>query len=372
MKRLIAGAFLLLAAACQSFSAQPIIVTETSSPIAINVLPSATPSVVASATSLASPTSPPPTSIPPTPIPATLAPFPVSPENLDPSPIPPNAGFPASAPVPLALSEHDHFYFSRPVLNAELDRLIPSNRYGSIQIGTKNDAHGGVDMVMDIGTPLVAAAPGTVIFTGVGLFDGKGRANDPYGVAIVIAHDFGFDGEHLYTAYAHLSQTYVDVGQHVERGEVIGISGNTGLTTGPHLHFEVRSGTNSALKTRNPELWIAPPEGWGVLAGRITDAEDKVVLNIPVQVTSVKTGQHWESNSYATENELTQDAYYQENFVLGDLPAGRYKIQITYLYTWFTAEVEIKPGAVTYFNFHGYNGFNFELPEEPSLDFVPE
>jgi len=372
MKRLVAGLFLLLASACQSLSAQPIIVTETSSPTSAIILPTATTTPAPSATSTASPTSPSPTSPSPTSIPPTVAPFPVSPGDLQPSPIPLSAGFPASAHVPLALSEHDHFYFSRPVLNAELDRLIPSNRYGSIQLGTKNDAHGGVDIVMDIGTPLVAAAPGTVIFTGVGLFDGKGRANDPYGVAIVIAHDFGFDGEHLYTAYAHLSQTYVEVGQHVERGEVIGLSGNTGLTTGPHLHFEVRSGTNSALKTRNPELWIAPPEGWGVLVGRITDSEDKVVLNIPVDVSSLKTGLHWESSSYATENKLTPDAYYQENFVLGDLPAGRYKILIIYLYTWFTAEVEIKPGAVTYFDFHGYNGFNFELPEEPSLDFVPE
>jgi murein DD-endopeptidase MepM/ murein hydrolase activator NlpD len=300
-----------------------------------------------------------------------LAPFPVS-IALQPTSFPLQGGFPSRAAIPLALSEHDHFYFSLPVKNADLGHLIPSQRYGVIQAaGGSKDAHLGLDIGLDIGTPVLAAAPGTVIWASYGLLCNCTDTNDPYGIAIVIRHDFGFEGERLYTVYAHLSETEVKVAQRVERGEVIGLSGNTGLSTGPHVHFEVRSGISNLYHTRNPELWLAPPEGYGVLVGRITTTKGARLLNRALEITSLASGQRWDLNSYATDYKLIPDSYYNENVVLSNLPAGRYEIAIPYLAVWRRVEVEIKSGAITYFNFRGLDEFNFDLPQEQQPANVP-
>ncbi|MGR3932191.1 transglycosylase family protein [Streptomyces sp. BRA346] len=87
--------------------------------------------------------------------------------------------------------------------------------------------HTGVDYAVPIGTPVHAVAPGTVVAAGwAGAF----------GYQVVIRHADG-----LYTQYAHLSALTVRSGQTVDAGRRIARSGNTGNTTGPHLHFEVRT-----------------------------------------------------------------------------------------------------------------------------------
>lgn len=86
--------------------------------------------------------------------------------------------------------------------------------------------HTGLDIAYSEGTPIVAAADGVVVTT----------AYQPlgYGNYVFIRHDFGF-----YTRYAHLMRIYVHEGQRVKQGQVIGLLGTTGLSTGPHVHFEV-------------------------------------------------------------------------------------------------------------------------------------
>ncbi|HMA60425.1 MAG TPA: M23 family metallopeptidase [Halanaerobiales bacterium] len=86
--------------------------------------------------------------------------------------------------------------------------------------------HEGVDYAVNIGTPIRAAGAGRVVFSGW---------SSGYGKAVIIEHRKG-----LRTLYAHNSQLLVHVGQYVERNEVISKSGNTGRSTGPHLHFEVQ------------------------------------------------------------------------------------------------------------------------------------
>jgi murein DD-endopeptidase MepM/ murein hydrolase activator NlpD len=93
--------------------------------------------------------------------------------------------------------------------------------------------HNAVDLGCPVGTPLRAAAPGTVIIASVGGWGGG------YGNYIVIRHPNGTQ-----TVYGHLSRVGVSVGQTVDRGEAIGATGNTGKSTGPHLHFEVRGARN--------------------------------------------------------------------------------------------------------------------------------
>lgn len=95
----------------------------------------------------------------------------------------------------------------------------------------KSPSHNGIDIQASIGTPIVAANDGTVIAVGD---QDKYCYKAAYGKFIVIRHD-----NYLTTFYAHLSLQSVNVGDIVKRGEVIGYTGNTGYTTGPHLHFTV-------------------------------------------------------------------------------------------------------------------------------------
>jgi len=90
----------------------------------------------------------------------------------------------------------------------------------------KRQFHEGLDIANKVGTPVMAPANGTVADTGV---------QNGYGRFIKIQHGFG-----MVTVYGHLSKIGVKPGQRVERGEVIGYVGNTGSSTGPHLHYEVR------------------------------------------------------------------------------------------------------------------------------------
>ena len=90
--------------------------------------------------------------------------------------------------------------------------------------------HKGIDIAYSRGTKVVSTADGKVIEKA---FDANG-----YGNYIVIKHKYGF-----YTRYAHMDKVYVKEGQNVQQGEVIGTLGSTGLSTGPHLHYEVRIGT---------------------------------------------------------------------------------------------------------------------------------
>ncbi|MEU9113322.1 M23 family metallopeptidase [Streptomyces sp. NPDC048483] len=96
-------------------------------------------------------------------------------------------------------------------------------------------SHSGQDFVVPSATPVKAAFHGTVVKAGP-----NGGGDGPaYGNAIVIKHANG-----MYTQYAHLSQIQVQPGQQVGKGQQIGLSGSTGNSSGPHLHFEVRTGPN--------------------------------------------------------------------------------------------------------------------------------
>ena len=93
--------------------------------------------------------------------------------------------------------------------------------------------HNGIDIGAPIGSILLAAADGTVQVAKQSGYNGG------YGNMIIISHPNGTQ-----TLYAHMSSVYVFTGQTVSRGENIGLSGNSGKSTGPHLHFEVRGASN--------------------------------------------------------------------------------------------------------------------------------
>ena len=98
--------------------------------------------------------------------------------------------------------------------------------------------HEGQDLAGDYGSPIYATADGTITYAGW---------ESGYGRLIKIQHDFGIE-----TRYGHLSQIRVEVGQRVSRGDRIGDMGNSGRSTGTHLHYEIRFGS----KAVNPMTFI--------------------------------------------------------------------------------------------------------------------
>jgi murein DD-endopeptidase MepM/ murein hydrolase activator NlpD len=97
--------------------------------------------------------------------------------------------------------------------------------------------HYGIDIGGNYNNPIYAAGKGTVMYSGY---------NSGYGHFIKIEHNYG-DGLNLITIYAHLNKKLVKKGQIVEKGEKIGLMGSSGLSTGPHLHFEIRLENNTAI-----------------------------------------------------------------------------------------------------------------------------
>ena len=94
-------------------------------------------------------------------------------------------------------------------------------------LGPYRHFHTGVDLSAPLGAPVMAAAAGVVVAVGHSALG--------YGNYIVIAHGGG-----IATLYGHLLQTSVSAGQKVARGQLIGLEGSTGYSTGPHVHFELR------------------------------------------------------------------------------------------------------------------------------------
>lgn len=102
---------------------------------------------------------------------------------------------------------------------------IISSRFGA-RSSIRSSAHTGLDIATSTGTPVLAAASGTVTFSGR-----KGS----YGNLLVITHSNG-----VQTYYGHCSKLYVSAGTTVTQGQTVAAVGSTGNSTGPHLHFEVR------------------------------------------------------------------------------------------------------------------------------------
>ncbi len=119
--------------------------------------------------------------------------------------------------------EVEGFLLKRPVRNARISSKFTLRRYHPVL--KKYRAHLGVDFAARKGTPVMAAGSGRVIFAGR-----KGG----YGNVVIIRHSDGYK-----TLYAHLSKFRRGIrrGKYVKQGQIIGYVGNTGLSTGPHLHF---------------------------------------------------------------------------------------------------------------------------------------
>ena len=89
-----------------------------------------------------------------------------------------------------------------------------------------SEFHSGIDIGAPIGTEVKAPAPGTVVFAG---------RQAEYGVTLIIDH-----GNETKSLYGHLSKLNVAADQKIQRGDLVAFSGNTGRSSGPHLHYEIQ------------------------------------------------------------------------------------------------------------------------------------
>ncbi|MBY4677888.1 M23 family metallopeptidase [Marinobacterium arenosum] len=105
----------------------------------------------------------------------------------------------------------------------------------------KRMQHGGIDFRASVGTPVYATADGVVEYAAF-------HKKSGYGKLIILQHNFGFK-----TYFGHLDKMEVQSRQFVRKGQLIGYSGNTGVSTGPHLHYEVRH----LFSRLNPEPFLA-------------------------------------------------------------------------------------------------------------------
>ncbi|MPS33539.1 MULTISPECIES: M23 family metallopeptidase [unclassified Salinivibrio] len=176
-----------------------------------------------------------------------------------------------------------------------------SSGYGSRThpVTGKEKFHMGLDLTADIGTPVYAPADGVVEYV-------RPSRRKGYGNFVKIDHAFGF-----MTLYAHLDKFNVRSGQFVKKGDLIAWSGNTGLSTGPHLHYEVRF-LGRALNPRRFIKWSAEQfdtllenekrVSWGHLVAVVENlVETQVqVANMPDAEPPLSTAQQRETDVQTT------------------------------------------------------------------------
>jgi len=102
---------------------------------------------------------------------------------------------------------------------------------GQVRPGVVDESHPGIDIAVPLGTPVRAAGGGSVSEAGY---------NADYGLFVLLRHPSGYE-----TMYGHMSRLIAAEGDEVQAGEVIGLSGNSGRSTAPHLHFEIRRDAKS-------------------------------------------------------------------------------------------------------------------------------
>lgn len=129
----------------------------------------------------------------------------------------------------LTIEANKRLFFLHSIPNGvPIQAIRISDRFGSRfhPVRKKRVMHHGIDFKANRGTPVYATADGVVEFGGY---------SKSFGKLIRIQHNFGFK-----TYFAHLDAIKVKTGEFVSKGQLIGLSGNTGMSTGPHLHYEIR------------------------------------------------------------------------------------------------------------------------------------
>ncbi|MEO5509327.1 MAG: peptidoglycan DD-metalloendopeptidase family protein [Longimicrobiales bacterium] len=248
-----------------------------------------------------------------------------------------------------------HMWFRRPIDDTEGSPYIDATyRYGSTMAGNLQQ-HQGVEFNNPAGTPVHAIGDGVVVFAG----KAEAGAN-----TVAILHDRRLNDQYVFSVYFHNTSLQVSAGQRVRAGDVISRVGNTGRAGNDHLHLEVHVApsadsskiVNAAERfppfTRNPQLWIEPIPGTGIVAGRVVDAAGILVQGARVHGL-VQPYPEETPFSYAEtyRDRGRSDPSYNENFAVGDIPPGDYVIGVDIEGKRVWRRVRVEAGKVTFVEF---------------------
>lgn len=347
------GIMLLIAAGCgpSAVAGQPDATTPAAPATAATLPPTLTANASLTATAVAIPptSAPEPTGAATISAPASPTPQPTARATRDraaaatatPTPAP---TFTPPPPPPLVAEEH--LYWQRPVPTAGPTWTDKSYPYGSTRGGALRPHH-GVEFVVPSGTPVLAVAPGTVRVAGDDSQTAFGPQTAFYGNLVVL--ELAGTGEMpIFALYGHLSEVAVSVGQVVAAGEMLGLSGASGVADGPHVHLEVRVGQNSYDATRNPLLWLSPLPGTGVVAGRVVGASGALLHEAPVALQRVDgLAPYTATTSYAPAGP-NADGALGENFAMDDVEPGFYQVVVAAGSRRHTVDLWVYPNRINW------------------------
>ena len=263
-----------------------------------------------------------------------------------------------SAPAAAAPAAPRTTWFSRPIAPPANDNIDQTYRYGST-MGGFFQPHQGVEFNNPDGTPVLAIGDGLVVYAG--------RA-EAGALTVSILHDrtLPVKGDTLiiFSVYYHNSALDVKVGERVKAGQPISRVGNTGRATNDHLHLEVHAAPDSTMKaivdslnrypsyTTNPELWIQPLPGTGIVAGIVRDASGNRVKQARVygiiKPTPRETPYAY-AETYGDKNH--PNPLYGEDFAVGDVPPGEYLMGVDIGGKPVLRHVRVEAGKMTWVEF---------------------
>jgi murein DD-endopeptidase MepM/ murein hydrolase activator NlpD len=236
----------------------------------------------------------------------------------------------------------DHFWFTRPFTDAYA--TWGSSYY---PFGTNNRGqylwHHGIDIQNPMFTDILAVGDGVVVRAGPDDQVPFGPDLNFFGQAVLIRHDQAWNDLPVYTLYGHVSKVLVQEGQPVKAGDPVAQVGQGGVALGPHLHLEVRVEGMDYQDTRNPDLWVKPDPGYGVIAGRVIDARGYLVPQQPVFLhRAAEPDRYWRQTFTYPDNVVKFDLEWGETFTFADVPVGAYLLK-----TYFDGRLYTRPLTVT-------------------------
>jgi murein DD-endopeptidase MepM/ murein hydrolase activator NlpD len=252
-----------------------------------------------------------------------------------------------------------HSWFARPIALTDQPFVDQTYRYGST-MGGFFQQHQGVEFNDPTGTPVHALDGGVVVHAGPA---------EQGALVVAIRHDSTLQvpGEprprRIYSVYFHNSRLLVAVGQRVQRGQPVSLVGSTGRATNDHLHLEVHVAPTDSVGaivgdnryppyTTNPELWIEPLPGTGIVAGQVWDARGRPVPQRRIYGLVKPEPQETPfayAETYGARTRGTPD--YQEHFAVSDVPPGDYVLGTEVDGRKLFRRVRVEAGKLTWVEF---------------------